>query len=289
VIEAAQTFPLPPNGEIIEVFPREFIVDGEKGVMEPLAMKGVRLEAETLILGCFSPYLKYLTKAVLAADVQIADIVISPLASAEALLSPREKELGVILIDIGAGTTGFAIYNEGILINAGVVPIGSGHITSDIAVGLKTDVSTAEKVKLQYGSCFLKRDKKIKVKQLISGNSLDFSLKFLGKIIDARAAEIFDQIQKELKKSKLDKLPGGVILTGGGVKLPKMEEMAKKRLGLFSRQGAPENFFTLEKDPRLSCLAGLVLCGKSSAGSERINGAKDLWNKFKGLLRNFIP
>lgn len=288
VIEAAQTFSLPSNREILDVFPKEFIVDGEKEIKEPLGMQGIRLESEILVLGCFSPYLKNLTKAVLEADVQIVDVVASPLASAQALLKPREKELGVLLVDIGAGTTSFVIFLEGSLVNVGVIPIGSGHITNDIAIGLKTDVETAERIKLQYGACLISREKKIKIKEKISGEPLVFSSKLLGRIIDARVAEILEQIQRELKKAKLTKLPGGVVLAGGGIRLPRCRDYAKKILRLPVRLGRPLGFSPVQEEPDLACVCGLVLVAAESAG-ERPPRGSGLLKRIKTILKSFIP
>ena len=288
VLRAAQTFSLPPNREILEIFPKEFIVDGEKGIKEALGMKGVRLEAEILVLACFSPYLKNLEKAVLEADYQIADIVCNPLASARAVLSAQEKELGVLLLDIGAGTTSFSVFQEGALVYLGVIPIGSAHITNDIAIGLKTDVETAERIKLQYGGCFLKSSKKIKVKEGASGEGLIFSQKALAKIIDARVSEIFEQVQKELKKIALPKLPGGAVLCGGGAKIPKIKEFAKKSLGLPCKIGRISGFFPKIENPQLATVCGLVLRGKELIDEEQSSGW-DFVQKLKKILKNFVP
>jgi len=286
VLQAAQTFPLLPNREILEVFPKEFIVDGERGIKEIQGLEGVRLETEILVLGCFSPYLKNLEKVFLESDFQISDIILSPLASAQAVLTSREKELGVLLLDIGAGTTGFCVFLEGSLIGAGVIPIGSGHITNDIAIGLKTDVDTAERIKLQFGSCFLGQ-KKLKIKEEVSGEVLVFSQKSLGKIIDARVLEIFEQVGKELKKMAFPKLPAGVVLTGGGAKLPKIKDFAKKVLKLPCRIGKPSGFFPPQEDPQLACVCGLVLQGKESLTEERF--FRRFFQKLKEILKSFIP
>ena len=288
VLEAAQTFSLPPNREILEVFPKEFIVDGERGIKEALGMEGVRLEAEILVLGCFSPYLRNLEKAVLETGYQIAEIIPSPLASAQAVLTAKAKEIGVLLLDIGAGTTGFSVFQEQSLICAGVIPIGSGHITNDIAIGLKTDIETAERIKLQYGACFLKGAKKIKIKERETGETLVFSQKTLGKIIDARVAEIFEQVQKELKKFSLPKLPGGVVLAGGGAKLPKIKEFAKKILKLPCRIGKISGFLPKIEDPRLSCVCGLVLQGRETMEQDRAL-AEGVFQKIKRVFKSFIP
>jgi len=291
VLQAAQTFSLPSNKEILSVFPKEFTVDNEKGIKEPLGMKGVRLEVEVLVLGGFSPYLKNLTQAVLDAGVQIDDLILTPLASSRAVLTPREKELGVALLDIGAGTTGLAVFEEGDLIQTTILPIGSAHITSDVAIGLRCDIDTAEKIKLESGICIFKgADKKKKV-ETISGEILIFSQKMLSKIIEARVSEIFGEINKELKKiSRRALLPGGVVLTGGGAKLPKIKDLAKKELRLPCRIGTPRGFSSPLEDPELSTVCGLVLLG-ADLETERTFPAfgKEITSRLKKIFRIFLP
>lgn len=288
VLEAAQTFSLPQNREILEIFPKEFIVDGEKGIREALGMEGVRLEAEILVLGCFSPYLRNLENAVLEADYQIADIICNPLSSAQVVLSSKEKELGVLLLDIGAGTTSFCVFQEQSLLCLGVIPIGSSHITNDIAIGLKTDVDTAERIKLQFGSCLLGGAKKIKIKERATGESLVFSQKALGKIIDARVLEIFNLVQKELKKFSLPKLPAGIALCGGGTKLPKIKEMAKKSFKLSCKLGKVSGFSPKIEDSQLTSVCGLVYQAGKSLEQEK-SLSQGIFQKIKGVLKNFIP
>lgn len=289
VIQAAQAISLPSNKEILEVLPKEFIIDGEKGIKEPLGMEGVRLEAEVLILCGFSPYLKNLTKAVLNSGLQINDLIVTPLASARAVLTPREKELGVALLDIGAGTTGLAVFEEGDLIHTAVFPIGSAHITNDIAIGLKTDIDTAERIKLEFGSCLFKGGEK-KTKTKIQLKPLVFSKKMLIEIIEARVSEIFGEINKELKKiSRKELLPAGIVLTGGGSKLPKIMELAKKELKLPARIGIPQGFFPAQEDPVLSTVCGLVLWGADLETEKSFSLGKGIGTKLKRIFKIFLP
>lgn len=290
VLQAAQTFSLPSNKEVLDIIVREFIIDGEKGIKEPLGLKGIRLEAEILALCGFSPYVKNLTNTVLNAGLQIQDIFVSPLASSRAVLTPRQKELGVALLDIGAGTTGLAVFEEGNLIQTAVFPIGSGHITNDIAIGLRCDIDTAERIKLEYGSCFLRGGrKKEKIKKVGKEEPLAFSLKMLRKIIEARISEIFDLTNKELKKiARQGKLPAGIVLTGGGAKLPKIKELAKKELKLPCKIGYPRGIAGLEEDPSLALVAGLILSSLDSAEEAPIFGEK-LTTKIKKIFKIFIP
>ena len=290
VLQAAQTFPLSSNKEILDIIVKEFIIDGEKGIKEPLGMHGIRLEAEVLALCGFSPYIKNLTNAVLSADLHIQDIIISPLASARAVLSPKQKELGVAILEIGAGTSGLAVFDEGELMQTSIFPVGSSHITNDIAVGLKCDIDTAERIKIEYGSCLVKGiRKREKIKRNEEEDSLVFSSKMLGKIIEARILEIFDLVNKDLKKiSRQGRLPAGIILTGGGAKLPKIKELAKKELKLPCRIGYPEGIAGLDENPCFASVAGLVLSGIDSEEERSVFGER-IGSRIKKIFRIFIP
>jgi len=255
-------------------------------------MQGVRLETEVLILGGFSPYLKNLTQAILNSGFQINDLISTPLSSSRAVLTSREKELGVALLDIGAGTTSLAVFEEGKPMHVAIFPFGSANITNDIAIGLKTDIDTAERIKLEFGSCIFKSRKKEKIKKTEVEEPLVFSQKSLVNIIEARVSEIFDQTNKELKKiSRQGLLPAGIVLTGGGSKLPKIVELAKKILKLPCRIGKPKGFFPSQEDPALSVVCGLALSATdleeksfSSFGLER-----GIIDKLKKVFRIFIP
>ena len=298
VLQAAQTFSLPSkNTEIFDILPREFIVDGEKGIKEALGMQGVRLEAEVLALGGFSPYLKNLTQAVLNFNLQILESIPSPIAAANACLSHKQKELGAAVLDIGARTSGLAVFEEGDLIHLVIFPIGSGDITNDIAIGLKTDIDIAERIKIEYGSCLSSHSKGAQKKEKIDigeEEPLVFSQKQLSNIIEARVSEIFDQVNKELKKISKEKLlPAGLILTGGGAKLPNIADLAKKELKLPCKIGKPQGFLNLEKDPSLAVVCGLVLEEADSENEKQgfnfkaIGGG--IGDKLKKIFKIFVP
>ena len=299
VLQAARAFSLPSNKEIFDVFPREFIVDGQSGIKEVLGLQGVRLEAEVLALGGFAPYLKNLTQAVLNSGLQILDIIPSPIASAGSCLSSRQKELGVAILDIGAGTSGLAVFEEGDLIHLAIFPIGSANITNDIAIGLKTDIDVAERIKIEYGFCLISPNQSSRKKEKIEigeEEPLVFSKKQLTGIIEARVSEIFDQVNKELKKISREKLlPAGVVLTGGGSKLPKIVDFAKKELKLSCRIGKPQGFLNFEKDESLSTVCGLVLGGvdlegeRGEAALQTFFFGKGIGNKIKRIFKIFIP
>ncbi len=289
VLQAAQTFPLPANKEILDISPREFIVDGEGGIKEVLGMQGVKLEVEIFAICAFSPYYKNLTQTLLNAGLQIDDLIASPLASARAVLAPRAKELGVAVLDIGAGTSDLAIFEEGDLIHTVVLPIGSGHITSDIAIGLQTDIDIAERIKKEFGSCVLRKEKqKIEIPQ--EEKPLVVPQKLLVKIIEARMSEIFEQTDKELKKiSRQGLLPAGIVLTGGGAKLPGIVEFAKSKLKLPARVGKIQGDFAgLQEDPSFSTVCGLVLQG-AELEEEGPSWGKGILNKLKRIFRIFVP
>lgn len=291
VFQAAQAINLSSNQEIFDAIGKEFIIDGIKGIKEPLGLDGVRLEAEVLALGGFSPYLKNLSQAILKSDLGILDLVPSPIAAARACLTERQKELGVCLLDIGAGTIGLAVFEEGNLIYLAILPIGSANITNDIAIGLKTDIDIAERVKIEYGSCLFK-GKNIRQKIDIGEEEpLVFSQKFLTKIIEARASEIFTEANKELKKISKEKLlPVGIVLTGGGAKLPKIKELAKNKFHLPVHLGKPKGILKLEDDMSLATVAGLVLMG-GDLEEEKISPAfgKGMVSKIKRIFKIFMP
>jgi len=314
VIEESRTVHLPSNIEILDVFPKEFIIDGRKNIKEPLEMHGVRLEVDTILLCGFSPYLKNLTNAVLSSGLQIDDLIPSPLAAARAVLNKRQKELGVALIDIGAGTTSLAVFEEGNLIHLAVFPIGSDYITNDIAIGLRTDIDTAERIKKEFGACiyqsrakkskgkkpFVRTQQKGKKKQDLikisrDDSFLSFSKKMLAEIIEARVCEIFNLVNKELKKISRQKLlPAGIVLTGGGAKLPKIVELAKKELKLPAQIGKPTGFFSFQDDPSLATLCGLVLEGfdlekEGMTGSWSSDFKKGIFGKLKRIFKIFVP
>ena len=305
VLEAAKILSVSSNKEVMEALPREFIVDGERGIKDPVGLKGVRLEVEALALGCFSPYLKNLTQAVLGAGAQINDLFFTPLASSRAILRPREKELGVAVLDIGAGNSNLAVFEEGNLVHTAVFPFGSANITNDIAIILKTDIDTAEKVKLEFGSCFYRNGAKKtsgswkrtsaswqrdKIKSELLPEPLIFSRKNLVDIIHARVKEIFTQVNKELKKiSRYALLPSGVVLTGGGSNLPKIVELAKKEMKLPCRLGLPQGFSSLEEDPAFSTVCGLVYLSRDNQeGSYHdFSLGSGLGEKIKKMFRIF--
>lgn len=309
VLQSAQALSLPLNKEILDIFPREFLVDGEGGIKKPAGMKGMRLEAEILALCVFSPYLKNLTNAVLDAGFHVANIVASPFASSRSVLTSRQKELGVCLADIGAGTTGLAVYQEGSLVHAAILPVGSSHITNDIAIGLKTDINIAERIKKELGICGSIVNKKggqeIRI-ELPQEPPLVFSRNALANIIDSRVTEIFELIAKELRKLPSScLLPAGVVFTGGGSKLSGLLDFAKKELKLPVSLGSPRVQVDAKQgqeqaewsglDQGASEWAGacgLVLFGedwKQEESEDLLFSPKGVLGKIKKMFKIFIP
>jgi cell division protein FtsA len=295
VLLAAQTISLSSNKEIIDVYPREFIVDGEGGVKDATGMQGVRLEVEVLLVAGFSPYLRNLDQAVLKSDYKIMHRLPSVIADAKSVLSAQQKELGVAILDIGAGTSSLAVYEEGDLIHLAVLPIGSSNITNDIAIGLKTDVEVAEKIKIEKGTCSSKAGTKKLKADAEKEDGPVFSQKILSKIVQDRVLEIFDLVNKELKKIGRDKkLPSGIILCGGGSKLPKIEELAKKEFKLTAKIGVPRGFANIEGDPAFATVCGLALEGAEleeygQKGEESGSFVKGAGGAIVKFIKNLIP
>ena len=236
-LHAAETFiPKNPNREIIHIVPREFRVDNESGIKDPIGMSAVRLEADALIIDVAIATLKNLSKCIDGAGVRMIEGVFAPLAAAEAVLSKRKKELGVLLIDIGGGTTNFAVFEEGRLIHAGGFPYGASHITNDIAIVVRTSVDVAERIKLRYGHALpddIAKKEIVRLSEFVKDDEGTVPRREIAEIIEARLTDIFELIQRELKKiSKTQLLPSGVVLIGGGARIPGVVELAKRELKL---------------------------------------------------------
>jgi len=292
-IEAARTVATPLNYEILHVIPKGFTVDGQVGIKDPLGMTGVRLEVDTQIIQGLSSQIKNLTKAVYRPGINIEDLVLSILATSEAVLTSRQKELGVCVINIGGSTTSLAVFEEGDILHTAVLPVGSDHITSDIAIGLRISIDAAEKIKLEYGTALAnginKRDE-IDIGELEGKESNFISRKYVAEITEARVEEILDKVDSELKKiDRSGKLPAGVVLTGGGAKLTGLVEAAKKQLRLPATLGRPLNITSaIDKvnDPAFSTAIGLVIWGSQIESQRGKSGFGHLLNhlpNFKGL------
>ena len=288
------------NKKIIEIFPVEWTLDGEKESRDPLGMQGFKLELEAMLLSVFNSDIEAVIDSLDGIDISEENIVPGPIADANAILTPSQKELGVALINIGAGSTSIIIYEEGKLLNMAVFPIGSSNITNDIAIGFKTEIEIAEEIKKKYGSCFKKtgQAKKINFPLEIEEDEdenekkkkeyLTFAEKDLIKIIEARTCEIFDFAQEEIKKvSKQGLLPAGVIITGGGANLSGIVELAKKEFKLPVKIGYCKEIKGLEKDVTLSTVCGVLL---SMTGKDSLYSPENKFlKKIKKIFSNFAP
>ncbi|HLM83748.1 MAG TPA: cell division protein FtsA, partial [Candidatus Bathyarchaeia archaeon] len=245
VLSAAETISLPSNTEILHVIPRNYSVDDQKNVKDPIGMNGIRLEVNSLLVLGSTPFIKNLSKCVYQAGVEIDDLVFGGLAAAKAALNKRQKELGVVLIDMGGGTTNFIVFEEGELVQMGVVPIGGGHITNDIAIGLRTSIDVAEKVKINYGSALpdeISKKEQINLAEIDHNEEGEISRHHIAEIVEARLEEIFTLVDKELRKTgRSGMLPAGAVLVGGGAKLPGAVDVAKKLLRLPAQTGFPSD------------------------------------------------
>jgi cell division protein FtsA len=287
VINAAQAISIPLNREIIHIIPKNYRVDDESNIKDPLGMHGVRLEVDTIIIEGSSQHLKSLSKSINQAGIEIDDMVLEPLAAAKAVLNKRQKELGVVLINIGGGTTSIAVFEEGDLIYTSVLPVGAGHITNDIAIGLRTSIEVAEKVKLEFGNALsseISKKEDIDLSQVDTQEEGFVSRFHVAEIIEARLEEIFNLVNRELKsigKSRL--LPGGAVITGGGAKMSRIVDLAKNVLGLPVQIGFPLQLGgILDKvdDPAFATAVGLILWEREQNPA---SGGKVL---HKGMINN---
>jgi cell division protein FtsA len=259
--EAATIMQLPTNREIIQVFAKNYRLDGQENIKDPVGMHGVRLEVDTHIVTASTPNLRNLDMGLEKAQVQIHNHTLSSLAAAEAVMGRQQKEAGTLLLDIGAGTTNLVVLEDGEVQHVAVIPIGSMHITNDLAIGLKTDLDVAEAVKVKFATLaeVPKRDIRIK----IHNQDHLFKAEEVAMITEARVEELFEYVQKELLRiHRAHKLPGGVVIVGGGAKLPGMAQFAKEKLQLAARIGSLQSVSGLidtVADPSYATAVGLMM------------------------------
>ncbi|MFO7578528.1 MAG: cell division protein FtsA [Pelovirga sp.] len=243
VIDAAKAIAIPMDREVLHILPQEFIIDDQDGIREPLGMSGVRLEAKVHIVTGAVASAQNIIKSCNRAGVDVADIVLEQLASSEAVLSADEKELGVALVDIGGGTADIAIYSEGAIKHTSVLSMGGDHLTNDIAVGLRTPMAEAEKIKQAYGCCLTSmvgKDETIEVPSVGGREPRILSRQLLAEILEPRVEEMFSLINREIIKSGFDEMiVSGVVITGGTAILPGMPELAEQIFNLPVRRGTP--------------------------------------------------
>ena len=299
-LEASQAVSIPPNQKIVQVIPRSFTVDNQLGVSDPVGMTGIRLEVDAHVITSSLANLKNLSKCVHQTGIDVDDFVPNALAAAEAVLSKKQKELGVVVVDIGAGCTDLAVFEEGNVMHSAVIPVGAMHITNDIAIGLRTSIDTAEKIKIEYGSCVpeeIRGHDQIDLSSISNLDSQVVSRKMLAEIMEARLQEIFALVNEELKKiDRAGGLPAGAVLTGGGVKTPGLVDLAKNIMGLPVQIGFPleiEGLVDRIDDPAYATSIGLLLWSFKNSGHERAAynlraGSGKMLNGVKGWLKSFV-
>jgi cell division protein FtsA len=244
-IQAAEAFALPLNRILVQSVLKSFRIDEKEKVKDPLGMQGIKLEAETLLIDVFSPVMKSLDRLGEYLGINFNHRFVLPLAGAEAVLNEKDKSLGVMTIDFGAGTTSICVFEDNELIHLKVFPLGGNYITNDIAVGLRTYVDVAEEIKINEGEAY---SKKVNKNEFIDGKKYSddleekISKKFLADIIEARLLEILDLIGEELKQiNRFCKLPAGIVIYGGGAKMPHLVDLIKDKLKLAVRIGEVDN------------------------------------------------
>jgi cell division protein FtsA len=295
VEEAATIVKLPPNREIIQVFAKNYRLDGQDNIKDPVGMRGVRLEVDTHIVSAATPNLRNLDMAMEKAQVAPHNHTLSSLAAAEAVLSRQQKEAGTVLVDIGAGTTNIVVLEDGEVQHVAVLPMGGANITNDLAIGLKTDLDVAEAVKVRYATLDTKKaPQNLRLK--IDNQEHIFKADEIAMITEARVEELFEYVNKELTRiHRANKLPGGVVLVGGTAKLPGIAEYAREKMQLASRVGNLQSVSGLVDtvaDPAYAAAVGLMMLdmlllpettpGTHGKSADRaINFVDNLWQRFK--------
>lgn len=287
VEEAATILQLPPNREIIQVFAKNYRLDGQDNIKDPVGMHGVRLEVDTHIVTAATPNLRSLDTVLEKAHIQPNHHTVSSLAAAEAVLNRQQKESGTLLLDIGAGTTNLVVIEDGEVQYVAVLPIGGINITNDLAIGLKTDLDIAEMVKVEHAS--LLKNKAAGVARVDHDNkSHNFDRADIHMITEARVEELFELVDKELKKiHRSRKLPGGVVIVGGTANLPGIAELAKENLQLAARVGKLQPLTGLVdtvQDPAFSSAIGLMILDMLLIPSDQLNQSGQPNSNAFGLL-----
>ena len=268
VIDAAKAVAIPMDREVIHVIPQEFVIDEQDGIREPLGMSGVRLEAKIHIVTAAVTSAQNIVKCANRAGLNVIDIVLEPLASAEAVLSRDERDLGVCLIDIGGGTTDLAVFADGSITHTSVLALGGNHVSNDIAVGLRTPFDEAERIKKKFGVAsarLLGSDDVLTVPSVGGRRPREVSRKLLCEIIEPRVEEILSLARQELGKAHLEeRIPCGVVLSGGCAALSGIAELAEEIFESPVRVGHPTHVGGLQdvvRDPMHATGVGLVLYG----------------------------
>ena len=292
VEEAATVVSLPANREIVQFFAKSYSLDGQTNIKDPVGMHGIRLEVDAHIVTAASPNLRNLAQALEKAEISPSNYTVSSLASAEAVLTRQQKEAGTLIMDIGSGTTNLIVVEDGEIQHVAVIPVGGTNLTNDLAIGLKTDLDVAEKVKLEHASLIDDGTKStISVRLNKQTYPFDFSDVFL--ITEARIEELLELVDKELTKIKRSrKLPGGVVLTGGSARLPGLAEFTRDKLQLPARTGKIQNVGGLVDtvdSPEYCTVVGLMILDMLLLPSTQLpqSGLNQTLNMVDRLFKRF--
>jgi cell division protein FtsA len=305
-VESAQAVAIPTQREIIHVIPRAYVVDGHEGIRDPIGMSGFRLEVETHIVTGEVMAIQNLIKSVQKSGIEIDDLVLQPLASGEAVLSAEDKDRGVMLVDIGGGTTDVAIFIQGGVWHTSVIPVGGNHFTNDIVYVLHTPHNTAEYLKIKYGNAIVNPEAEGAENEVIEADTLNMgekqkiSRQLLNEIIQARAEQVVEMIYNEIKRSGYEgMLPAGIVLTGGTSQLPGFDELVREMLGVPCRVGMPTDLTGLADSldsPTYATGVGLLKWGarhglavQGSHSALDKQGLGNVYERFKGWLKEFLP
>jgi cell division protein FtsA len=298
VIDAAKAVAIPMDREVIHVIPQEFVIDDQDGIREPLGMSGVRLESKIHIVTAAVTSAQNIVKSCNKAGLNVIDIVLEPLASAQAVLSSDERDLGVCMIDIGGGTTDIAVFADGSIKNTAVLSLGGYHLTNDIAIGLRTPFDEAERIKKTFGVAsarYLASDDVLTVPSVGGRRPREVSRKILCEIIEPRAEEILSLARQEIVRSGLaDRIPSGIVLTGGASALAGISELAEEIFEAPVRLGSPENvggLLEIVRSPMYATGVGLVNYGFSQESS-RFRGFRirdeSIFGRVKQRMRDWF-
>jgi cell division protein FtsA len=298
-LDAARSVPIPTEFEVLHVLPREFVVDGQEGVADPLGMVGSRLEADVHVVTVPVATVQNLLNCVNRAGIEVVELVLEPLAASEAVLTPDERELGIVLADIGAGTTELAVWSGGTLAATSVLPIGGDHFTNDIAVVKKAPVPDAERLKRKHGSALpalVPEEETVDMPQTGGRGVHPVRRREIAEILNARADELLQLIWDDaVREVPAKELRAGLVLTGGGADLDGLVEVAEQIVGLPVRRGVPQNVGGL-KDivaaPEWACAVGLLLYASAGAGAPARrpkSGPTGFVSRLKSSLKKVFP
>ena len=290
--DMATTGKIAQNREILEIVAHSYRLDGQDNIKDPIGMTGTRLEIKANVVSGLLPHITNLQKLAEMAKVEVSSVVPAVLASAQAVLTENQRENGVAVLDIGAATTGLAVFEEGDLQYLSVIPLGGQNVTNDLAIGLRTDPEIAESVKLAHARFGGKKLGKVETKH--EKKTYSFEQSEIDEIVGARYEEIFEAVAKELKKAgRAGKLPSGAVLTGGGANTKGLVDFTKEQLGVAARLGKPSEYGGASneiKGPEFSAAAGLMLIDAASGASyaKSPQNAKKAAQKAGGFLRGIF-